>query len=92
MFVFTISACCSVEKYQDLLNSRLGISENELVEQIGNPDSAYDTGEKRSLEYKYSNSYCTNGWCETDWCTTQYMIKDGKVDMWRYRGNYCCIH
>ena len=88
---FVLSSCCSTEKYVALLDSRLGMPENELIEQIGNPSSVYDTNEKRSLEYKYNNMYCTQYGCGTYWCTTQYIIKDGKVDKWTVKGNNCCI-
>ena len=88
---FVLTSCCSTEKYNALLESRLGMSENDLIEQIGNPTSVYDTNEKRSLEYKYTNTYCSQYGCGTDWCTTQYMIKNGKVDRYSYKGNSCCI-
>ena len=82
-------SCCSETDYQKLLNSRLNIKENELIEQIGNPTSVYDTPEKRSLEYKYS---ITEYGSITKWCRTQYMIKDGKVEKWFYNGNNCCLY
>ena len=90
LVVLALSGCCTAEKYERHLNARLGIDENELIEQIGNPSSVYDTNEKRSLEYKYSNFFCNQYGCFTAWCTTQYMIKDGKVDRWSYNGNNCC--
>lgn len=85
---FVLSSCCS--KYEALLNSRLGMSENELIEQVGNPTSVYDTNEKRSLEYKDTDFYCNEYGCGTSGCTVQYMIKDGKVERWSYRGD-CCL-
>ena len=88
---FILSSCCSTEKYKALLDSRLGMSENELIQQIGNPTSVYDTNEKRSLEYTFKNFFCNQYGCYTHWCTTQYTIKNGKVDYWRYNGNKCCI-
>lgn len=87
-----LSGCCTEANYQRLLNSRLDMEENELIEQAGNPSSVYDTPEKRSLEYKTSNTYCNQYGCFTDWCTTQYMIKDGKVERWSYKGNSCCAY
>ena len=90
IFCFVLSSCCSAEKYNALLDSRLGMTENDLIDQIGNPSSIYDKDGKRSLEYKYTNTHCDPFECETDWCTTQYIIKDGKVDKWQYKGNSCC--
>ncbi len=92
LMVLFLSSCCTEANYKHLLNSRLDMDENELIEHIGNPTSVYDTPEKRSLEYRESNTYCTQYGCFTDWCTTQYMIKDGKVERWSYRGNDCCAY
>ncbi len=90
--MFFLSSCCTEANYQKLLNSRINIEENELIEQAGNPTSVYDTPEKRSLEYKESNTFCNQYGCFTDWCTTQYMIKNGKVEKWSYKGNSCCAY
>jgi len=90
--VLFVSSCCTEANYQKLLNSRLDMNENELIEQVGNPTSVYDTSEKRSLEYKASEISCGQYGCSTRWCTTQYMIKDGKVEKWSYKGNDCCAY
>lgn len=90
-FLILLAGCCSEAKYKTLLDTRLGLSENDLIEQVGNPSSVYETGEKRSLEYKSSRVSCDQYGCDTLWCDTQYMIKDKKVESWTYRGNYCCI-
>ena len=90
--IILLSSCCTEENYKRLLNSRLYMDENELIEQIGNPTSVYNTPQKRSLEYKESNIQCFEGDCFTDWCTTQYIIKDGKVERWSYKGNSCCAY
>ena len=86
--LLALSSCCS--EYEALLNSRLGISENELIEEVGNPTSVYSTGEMRSLEYKNTDFYCHEYGCETDSCTVQYIIKNGEVERWSYRGD-CCL-
>lgn len=87
-----LSSCCTVAKYQQKLDATLGMEENELIEQLGNPTSVYDTPEKRSLEYKNSNLVCNQYGCFTYWCNTQFMIKDGKIDRWSYKGNNCCSY
>lgn len=90
---FSLSSCCTEANYQHILDSRLGMSENELIEQIGNPTSVYVTPEKISLEYKEtSDIYCNDFGCGTNWCTTQYMVKDGKVVRYSYKGNNCCAY
>lgn len=86
-----LSGCCSEDAYRRLLDSRIGMDENELIESIGNPSSVYDTNKKRSLEYKTSSLTCNSYGCTTHWCTTQYMIKNNKVDRWSYQGNSCCV-
>lgn len=90
--IFLLCGCCSETKYKKLLNSKLNITENELIEQEGNPTSVYDTPEKRSLEYEESSTACTQYGCFTDWCTTQFIIKNGRVEKWSYKGNACCIY
>ncbi len=82
-----LSGCCSTEKYEALLNSRIGISETELIKQIGNPVSKHKTKEILSLQYytQRHNKY------EKRSCTTHYFIKDNKVDSWTHKGNDCCI-
>ena len=87
-----LSGCCTEANYQRLLNSRLNMEENDLIEQIGNPTSVYDTPEKRSLEYNYSTTICNQYGCFPQWCRTQYMIKDGRVNRWSYNGNKCCAY
>ena len=89
--LFLLSACCSSERYKDILESRVGMSEDELIQEIGNPTSVYDTKNKRSLEYSYSNTFCNQYGCSKDWCTTQYILNDEKVEYWKYNGNDCCV-
>lgn len=55
--IVLLAGCCTEANYQRLLNSRLDMPEDELIAQIGNPTSVYDTNGKRSLEYKYSNFF-----------------------------------
>lgn len=90
-FLFFLSACCSSERYKAILESRIGMSEDDLIQEIGNPSSVYDTQNKRSLEYDYSNISCNQYGCSKNWCTTQYILKDGKVEYWKYNGNSCCV-
>ena len=59
LLIMFMSGCCTEKNYQQILNSRLNMDENTLIEEIGNPTSVYDTPEKRSLEYKISDTYCT---------------------------------
>lgn len=87
LLLLLLSGCCSTEKYDALLNSRIGISETELIKQVGNPGTKHKTKEVLSLEYyrRRDTKY------EKRWCSTQYFIKDNKVDSWVHRGNDCCI-
>ncbi|CCZ30903.1 predicted protein [Proteobacteria bacterium CAG:495] len=88
--IVLLAGCCTEANYQRLLNSRLDMPEDELIAQIGNPTSVYDTNGKRSLEYKYSNFFCNQYGCYTNWCTTQYFVENNKISYWRYNGNHCC--
>ena len=89
--LFLLSACCSSERYKSILDGRIGMSEEELIQEIGNPSSVYDTKNKRSLEYNYSNMSCNQYGCSNNWCTTQYILNKGKVEYWKYNGNDCCV-
>ena len=95
IFILTLccilSACCSTKKYAELLDTRLGMTEQELIEQLGDPTAVSDSDGTRSLEYTQSTPYCTDCHCGSHWCTTQYSLKDGKVFKWLYKGNSCCI-
>lgn len=89
IIVFILSSCCTEGNYQKLINSRIGLKENELIEQVGNPTSVYNTNESKSLEYTTSNIICNDFGCHTDWCTTQYILEDNIVKKSLYRGNDC---
>lgn len=90
LMMLILSGCCTAEKYKQHLNSMLGMSENELIERLGNPTSVYDTPQKRSLEYNNSSFVCGEYGCNTWWCSTQFMIRRGRVDRWSFKGNNCC--
>ncbi|MBD5404948.1 hypothetical protein HDR59_00155 [bacterium] len=87
LILLLLSGCCSTKKYDALLDSRIGISETELIKQVGNPSSKHKTKEVLSLEYYNQRTVMK----EKRWCSTQYFIKDNKVDSWAHRGNDCCI-
>ena len=88
--LLSLSGCCTYAKYQKKLNSRLGMSEEDLIKEVGNPSSFYDVNDKRSLEYEYKDFSCSRYGCDTEFCTTRYILKDGKVESWSCNGNSCC--
>lgn len=90
--ILLLSGCCSEQKYVDLLNARMGMTENQLISEIGNPSTVYNMNGEKSLEYKYENFFCNQYGCFTHWCNTQYIIKNNHVYTWRYNGNQCCIY
>ena len=89
--VFILSACCSTQKYKELLDSRMGISESELIERAGNPSSVYNVDNKKYLEYSVESTNCNQYGCNKYWCKTQYTIVDGIVSYWTAKGNSCCM-
>ncbi len=90
LIILMLSGCCTQENYRRQLNARIGLTETELIEKIGNPHSMYQTDEKRSLEYEHRRLICSAYGCVTNWCTTRYIIKDGIVEQWSFQGNHCC--
>lgn len=46
-----LAGCTSVEAYETKLNGLLGLSETELVSAWGVPDSTYETGGLKFLQY-----------------------------------------
>jgi hypothetical protein len=51
-----LSACATTEKYEKILGSWVGASEDSLIAKWGPPDSSYQSGETKYLTYARSNS------------------------------------
>lgn len=54
---FFLLGCATQAKMQAKLNTRLGMSEVQLINILGVPKSFYELGDKRYLTYDYSKNY-----------------------------------
>lgn len=80
--LFFLISCATEAGYQRALNSYVGVSENELVDNLGIPDGFYQSGERKYLIYKddrYKGYYCK----------TTFTLVNGVVKNWGYEGNRC---
>lgn len=55
IFILLLSGCATTAKYEKILDSWVGVSEQELIESWGVPDSTYKVGNAKFLSYRYSN-------------------------------------
>ena len=56
-----LAACATTEKYEAILESWIGKSENALVEAWGPPDSVYETDGTKYLSYAKSGTHYVPG-------------------------------
>ncbi len=86
-----LSGCCTQMNYAKKLSSFIGQPEINLIATLGHPVSMYPMGAYKSLEYHDQSKFClTNNQCELRWCTTQFFVKNGIVENFTFKGNYCC--
>lgn len=55
ILIIVLTGCATQAKYQKILDSWIGASEQELIEQWGVPDNTYTLGKLKFLSYKYSD-------------------------------------
>ena len=77
--LFLIAACATNKKYEAMLYSWLGHTENELVRSWGPPNEAYVSGGERRLTYSSSRSDCK----------ASFTVERDRIVGWRYEGNAC---
>jgi hypothetical protein len=89
-----VSACVSPAKYDSMLQSWVGKSEDALVTKWGPPRSSatLSTGE-RVMEWVDQSSYTTQSRTEAPLvCTTRFTVSTkGTITSWSREGNYCAI-
>ena len=75
------------EKFEEVLNSWVGASEDVLLLQRGLPESTYEVSGLKVYEY-YRESGAPGAW--NRWCKVGYIIdSEGIIGTWRYEGNGC---
>jgi len=55
IFILLLSGCATTAKYEKILDSWVGVNEQELIEAWGVPDSTYEVGKVKFLSYQFSN-------------------------------------
>ena len=104
LLVLLIS-CYTYKDFELKQNEYIGLTEFELIKKNGNPTFIYEVSGIKSLEYKKnftptctSNDYnfksikglkMKNENCTPNEYIIQYIIENGKVINWTYKGNYC---
>ena len=56
MLLWSLAACATTEKYEAILESWVGKTENALIEAWGPPDSVYETSGTKYLTYAKSGT------------------------------------
>lgn len=55
VFILILTGCATAAKYQQILDSWIGASEQALIESWGVPDRTYTVGNLTFLSYRYSS-------------------------------------
>ena len=85
--ILFLSACATGAKYEAYLDSLIGISKDDIMEGLGKPNEEYTANGKEFLTYKNNHGYSEYG--TRIYCDTTYILKDGKMVSWKYKGNTC---
>ena len=56
-----LSGCATTERYEEILDTYIGATEDELVEHWGVPDQVYETEKSRFIVYKRSRLSSSGG-------------------------------
>lgn len=98
--VLAITGCATQAKYEESLRSWEGSDASDLVARWGVPLRTIDLdGGKKAYEYYegqnnaiYGRNPYSNTVTQTNYqvgCATTFIISNGKVESWSYRGNIC---
>ncbi|WP_392561070.1 hypothetical protein RHO12_07675 [Orbus sturtevantii] len=55
IFILILAGCATTAKYEKILDSWVGASEQQLIESWGIPDGTYEAGNLKFLSYRYSD-------------------------------------
>ena len=78
--VILVGACATETRYVDVLNNWLGAEEDELIASWGAPRSVHKVHPvERELTYVRHD------------CETTFIVINGYVRMWKYRGKECAV-
>lgn len=83
LITFTCFGCASGTKYMQIMQTTIGMTENELISSWRRiPDKVYVSDELKFLTW--IDTYSHGGYCETS-----FAFQDGKVIYFQPSGNYC---
>ena len=84
-----LSGCApTVNPYNKVLNSWIGVPENELISRWGAPVRVYESGGYKYLTFGGTNAVMfMHGLAVPVGCNTTMTIYQGRVSTWRYDGN-----
>jgi len=88
-FLF-LAACATEAEYRRHVNSYIGMSEEDLIANMGIPSKRYQTENKKFLDYK--NSYYSHEAHKKYYCNTTFILEKGIVEDVTFRGNDCVMH
>lgn len=97
--IILITSCTSTQKYEEILQTWIGHTDEELIEKWGVPDVVYPTSYGKLLMYrkdKGSSGYGQNLGNMTYVSSTHYYCKttftlnnENKITKWSWEGNNC---
>ena len=89
LLLVLLSGCApTVNPYNNVLNSWIGVPENELISRWGPPVRVYESGGYKYLTFGGNNAVVfMRGVAVPVGCTTTMTIYQGRVSTWRYDGN-----
>ena len=82
-----LAACATEGEYRNYVYSHIGMSEDDLIIQLGVPDKRHTSADKKFFEYKESEYNKVLKMRLT--CETTYILKNGFVEDVTFRGNNC---
>lgn len=95
LLLLGLAACATTEGYENVLKSWVGSREIALVASWGAPHRVYEAGNgDRALTYYNERTVSvpldTGAVIPVEYsCETTFIVVDGVVDSWSYRGNDC---
>lgn len=95
LLLIGLAACATTEGYKEAVESWVGAREITLVAQWGAPHRVYDASNgERALTYYDSRTVSvpldTGAVIPVEYsCETTFIVVDGVIDSWSFRGNDC---
>jgi len=91
--------CATTKKYERVLQSWVGSTENQLIASWGVPTRTYENGGMKFLEYTRSSGMMMQanynpyvgyqGQAHSKYCTTTFTVNNDRIISWSWQGNTC---